>query len=131
MIEIKHWLTGAVIYRSENADTVRAAILEAVKSGASLSGANLSGADLRDANLDGIKITGALSLTGLRWPVVIFFRVGACAVTQIGCERHEVSSWSGFDDEAIAAMASDALAFWREWRGPLLALAKYDATEKA
>jgi hypothetical protein len=93
---------------------------------ANLSDANLRAADLRDANLsDAEKLDGALSMTGLRWPVLVFWRCGMTASMQIGCERHAVEEWAAFDDERIAAMDSNARAFWREWRTPLLALAKF------
>jgi hypothetical protein len=45
---------------------------------------------------------------------------------QIGCQQHSITDWAGFDDARIASMDSAALEFWREWRGPLLALAKYE-----
>jgi hypothetical protein len=63
--EIKNRWTGAVIYRSETATTVREAVIElatqaiAYLSGADLSGANLSGANLSDANLSDANLSGA------------------------------------------------------------------------
>ena len=51
MFEIKNRWTGAVLYRSETADTVRQAVEEAVKARADLRAANLRDADLRAANL--------------------------------------------------------------------------------
>ena len=50
MIEINHWRTGAVVFRSETATTIREAVKES-----NLSGAELGGADLRGANLSEIK----------------------------------------------------------------------------
>ncbi len=58
-IEIKHRHTGDVIYRSTKARDLRAAVVEAVASGANLSGANLSGAYLYGANLSGANLSGA------------------------------------------------------------------------
>jgi hypothetical protein len=64
-IEIKHRWTGAVIYRSETATTVREAVIElatkaiANLSRANLSGADLSGADLSDANLSDANLSRA------------------------------------------------------------------------
>jgi uncharacterized protein YjbI with pentapeptide repeats len=57
VIEIKNYL-DAVLYRSE-ADTIKAAMEEAVKGGANLRGANLRGANLRGANLRGANLVGA------------------------------------------------------------------------
>jgi uncharacterized protein YjbI with pentapeptide repeats len=178
MFEIKNRWTGAVLYRSETADTVRQAVEEAVKaradlraanlrdadlraanlrdadlrdanlSDANLSDANLRAADLRDANLsdanlsdanlraadlrdadlsDAEKLDGAISLTGLRWPVLVFWRRDMTAALQIGCQRHAVEDWAAFDDERIAKMDGNAVEFWREWRTPLLALAKHES----
>ncbi len=68
MIEIKHRITGKVLYSCGLA-TVKEAVAEAVGEGANLSGANLrganlsgaylSGADLRGANLSGADLRGA------------------------------------------------------------------------
>ena len=173
MFEIKNRWTGAVLYRSETADTVRQAVEEAVKAradlraanlrdadlraanlsdadlrAANLSDANLRAADLRDANLsdanlsdanlraadlrdadlsDAEKLDGAISLTGLRWPVLVFWRRDMTAALQIGCQRHAVEDWAAFDDERIAKMDGNAVEFWREWRTPLLALAKHES----
>lgn len=73
MYEIKHRLTEVVLYRSETADSLRAAVIEAVAAGANLAGANLAGvnladvyladANLADANLTYANLTGA-NLTG-------------------------------------------------------------------
>jgi uncharacterized protein YjbI with pentapeptide repeats len=87
MIEIKHRFTGAVLYRSENAETIKDALEEAVNGDADLRGADLRGADLRGAdlrganlyganlygaNLRGANLAGAISMTGLCWPVLVF-----------------------------------------------------------
>ena len=50
-IVITHRITGEVLYRSETANTLRGAVVEAVKAGADLGSANLGSADLRSANL--------------------------------------------------------------------------------
>jgi len=59
MIEIKHRHTGAVLHRSETAETVRAALVEAVESRANLAGAYLADAKRRAAkaigNLPGVE----------------------------------------------------------------------------
>ena len=68
MMEIKS-VSGAVLYRSDGATSLREAVVAAVREGANLrganlrdaylSGANLSGAYLRDANLSGANLRGA------------------------------------------------------------------------
>jgi hypothetical protein len=64
VIEIKNRWNGRVLYTAENAQDVRAALEEAVASGANLGdadlgGANLGGADLRGANLGDADLGGA------------------------------------------------------------------------
>ena len=108
------------------ADLSYADLRDADLRAADLSAANLRAADLRDANLsDAEKLYNALSITGLRWPVLVFFRRDMTAALQIGCQRHAVEEWAAFDDARIANMDGAALAFWTEWKAPLLALAKY------
>lgn len=51
MIEIKHSFTGAVLFRSEAATTVREAVLAAVAARADLADADLARADLAGADL--------------------------------------------------------------------------------
>ena len=62
MIAIKHRFTGVVLCEFD-VQTMREAVIKAVKSGASLSGADLSGADLSGASLRGANLSGA-SLRG-------------------------------------------------------------------
>ena len=73
-IEIKHRFSGAVLY-SAGGESLRDAVVAAVKSsadlrGADLRGADLRGADLRDADLRGAGLSRAddnrLTLTGDR-----------------------------------------------------------------
>ena len=80
---------------------------------ANLSGANLSGANLRGEIL---KIS-PITLTGLRWWILV-----SDDYLEIGCQRHTHAEWADFNDDAIAAMDSSALAFWRVWKEPLLAM---------
>ena len=58
-IDILDRWTRAVLYHSENASDIRAAVLQAIKAGANLSDANLSGANLSGANLSGAYLSGA------------------------------------------------------------------------
>ena len=68
MIQIKHKLTGEVIYTSER-ESVREAIVDAVGGGAYLGGADLRGAYLRGAYLGGANLEGA-NLESLEIPII-------------------------------------------------------------
>ena len=64
-IEIKHYLTGAVLFEFEKENnTIKDTLVEAVKRRANLWGANLQGADLRGANLRGADLQGAKNIEG-------------------------------------------------------------------
>ena len=59
-IEIKHWLTGSILFEFEcDGNTILKTLVEAVNKKANLSGAYLRGADLRGANLRGADLRGA------------------------------------------------------------------------
>ena len=58
MHEIKS-VSGAVLYRGDSAESLREAVIAAVREGADLRGANLSGAYLRGADLRGANLSGA------------------------------------------------------------------------
>ena len=96
--------------------------------GAYLGGANLAGADLDGANLDGAYLAGAnldgevlnkapISLINLQWSILVTGQY-----MRIGCQRHTHEEWRDFTDAKIRNMAIDALAFWRKWKAPLLAI---------
>ena len=59
MLEILHRYTAAVLYKSETAETIAQAVVEAAKNGANLVGANLYGANLYGANLERANLEGA------------------------------------------------------------------------
>ena len=137
-------LTGAYLPRADltDANLIDANLTDANFTRANFTRANLVGANLTDANLYGANLTGAnltyakiaegtiasfVLMTGQRWPVLVFFLVRSSAILQIGCKRHAAEEWAGFTDERIASMGNYALEFWREWREPLLALAKHEA----
>ena len=116
-------LSGADLY---GADLSGANLRGASLLGANLCGANLYGADLYGADLSGADLSGA-NLWGLRgdmahiktiqadlWPVSY-----TATHMQIGCQRHEISEWFAFDDDAIRSMDSQALDWWRVWK-PIL-----------
>ena len=66
MIAIKHRFTGVVLCEFD-VQTMREAVIKAVKSGASLSGADLSGADLTRANLSSADMTDANLSGAVLW----------------------------------------------------------------
>ena len=114
-------LGGAYLYGADltGADLTGAYLTGADLTGAYLYGAYLYGADLTGANLGGAYLAGAW-ITGLPtvpWPT----RVSGTTMA-IGCQVHAHAEWAAFDDERIAAMHPDALAFWGQWRTHLLAL---------
>ena len=76
MHEIKS-VSGAVLYRSDGATSLREAVVAAVREGAYLSGANLRGAYLRGANLRGAYLRGANLSGEVRL-------IGARPVVQVG-----------------------------------------------
>jgi hypothetical protein len=46
---------------------------------------------------------------------------------KIGCELHSISEWESFSDDEIDKMDDAALAWWRIWKEPILAIAKRHA----
>jgi len=97
--------------------------------GADLSYANLRGANLSYANLDGAALEGEIlsqtpvSMTGLRWPILI-----TDGFMRIGCQRHSHADWEGFNNDRISSMDYKALEFWSQWREPMLAMCKAHAS---
>ena len=86
--------------------------------GAYLGGAYLGGANLGGAYLDGEVLNKApISLINLQWSILITGQY-----MRIGCQRHTHEEWRDFTDAKIRNMAIGALAFWREWKAPLLAI---------
>ena len=128
-IQITAHITGAMLFEHEaEYNTVSATLVAAVKAGANLAGANLAGANLAGANLAGAYLGGAnlggevlnkapISLINLQWSILITGQY-----MRIGCQRHTHEEWRDFTDAKIRNMAIGALAFWREWKAPLLAI---------
>ena len=115
----------------------RADLSDANLSDADLSGANLSGADLRWANLSGADLSGAnlWGTVGNREQIRSISVSEKYAITytqdvlQIGCERHLISEWQSFDDDAISNMDRGALEWWKENRDFIfMTIEKYPAT---
>lgn len=128
-IQIKHRLTDAILCSFE-VETLRDAVIEAVKNGTDLRGADLHGANLRYANLRGANLYGAdlyheklaispLFVNGLIWNITI-----TESYLTIGCQHHEHSSWSKFTDIEIEQMESRALEFWKQNKSWLLSACK-------
>ena len=124
------------------ADLSDANLSDADLSGANLSGAdlrwaNLSGADLRWANLSDADLSGAnlWGTVGNREQIRSISVSEKYAITytqdvlQIGCERHLISEWQSFDDDAISNMDRGALEWWKENRDFIfMTIEKYPAT---
>ena len=86
---------------------------------ANLQDANLKGADLQWADLRGANLpTDVIRLNGMRWAVTIFQDW-----MTIGCQHHHIDDWDKFTDDEISKMDDDALEFWKENKGKLIAIA--------
>jgi hypothetical protein len=116
--------------------------------GADLGGTDLRGAYLRKANLGGADLRGAdLCGVDLRWVVwgdgakrredVPVTRAPVMVATdpydvwiwdrhaEIGCQIHEIGVWAALTEADIERMGGErGVRFWREWRAPLLAMAR-------
>ena len=88
---------------------------------ADLRSANLSFANLRFANLRFANILGGIgNLAELKSIFVDTYQITYTAeVLQIGCERHDIADWWGFDDKRIERMDGKALEWWKQWK-PIL-----------
>jgi len=91
-----------------------------------LRGANLGGADLGGAYLGGANLRGAdlWSAVGNKKEIksLQLETYDICYtkdVLQIGCQRHNINDWWGFDDEIIEKMDYYALNWWKKWK-PIL-----------
>ena len=129
LIEIKHRLTGAVLF-SLDCGSWKLCIEAAVKSKADLRGANLRGADLRWADLRGADLSGA-NLSGANhvqtlgqpngWFAFTYFYKGFQRV-QVGCQNFTLKQgrdyWQGKEDrsEVMAAIDyAEAIGKLRKW----------------
>ena len=120
MIKVKHKITGATL-RTIDADTLSGANLRCANlrcanlRGSDLSGSDLSGSDLRYANLRDANLSGSDLPDGYRiaridfggWPVTV-----TPTQTTIGCQAHANELWLAADPRWIAAMHTDATAWW-------------------
>ena len=109
MIEIKN-IYGDVIYVAPNAETVKSAVEDAVKNGASLVGASLDGASLIGARLDGARLDRAslvgaslvgkkilslrvISYSAYRWQIqAVLFQDGSRWL-RMGCLFKSLEDW--------------------------------------
>ncbi len=120
-----------------DADLTRANLTDANLTSADLTRANLTDADLTRADLTYANLTYAnltdakntpLVIHGLNWVV----QINGFGQMKIGCQKHDVSAWRDFDDDAISAMAVGALSFWKQHKTTLLAICenyKHEAGE--
>jgi hypothetical protein len=129
-------LRGADLYGANlrgadlrGADLRDANLCDANLYGADLCDANLFGADLCGANLYGVNLYGA-NLDGetlIAAPIIIqpglkYFCIISDNYMRLGCKRYTHEEWCNFNDTEISNMDSEALAFWTQWRSPLLAM---------
>lgn len=89
-IEIKSWLTGGVLFKTAATD-LRAAVVEAARSGADLSRANLSGANLSQAKLSGANLSWADGIDAWRCTPLLMLldQPGAIRAYKLVNERME------------------------------------------
>ena len=113
-IQITALFSGSVLFEHEaENNTVYLTLVAAVKARANLANASLAG-----ANLDGEVLNKApISLINLQWSILITGQY-----MRIGCQRHTHEEWRDFTDVEIGNMEIGALAFWRKWKAPLLAI---------
>ena len=123
-IQITALFSGSVLFEHEaENNTVYLTLVAAVKARANLANANLGGAYLARANLGGANLDGEvlnkapISLINLQWSILITGQY-----MRIGCQRHTHEEWRDFTDVEIGNMEIGALAFWRKWKAPLLAI---------
>ena len=71
-----------------------------------------------NARVYGDASVSPICISGLGYHVTI-----ADAQIVIGCEKHEISEWRGFDDRRIAAMdGATSAKFWRDHKAMILGL---------
>lgn len=112
-------LTGAHLARAK---LERANLYLANLNFADLTKADLTAAWLNGANLEGAIINGTIgNMEHVKSAFCEIYPVTYTEkVMQIGCERHRIEAWWGFDDRRIIEMAGlEALRWWRTWK-PLL-----------
>ena len=142
MFEIVNRYTHALLYKSETATNVKAAIIEAVKEGADLRDACLEGADLRDADLRGAKGllskgTNPLHIGGSRHWII----VREDGYVTVGCIHRPLVWWEseyarvgkveGYNETAIAEYKRHIAhcRAWMELHGVVEVIVKADASE--
>ena len=103
MVVIKHKITGAALFTSTAAVTLRDAVTEAVESGASLDGASLNRASLNRASLYGASLDGARGIYSFG-PIGAEKRLGY-AVKHDGGAYVKLGCFWGTQEAALAAIA--------------------------
>lgn len=105
-IEIKHWITGSILfeYEKEN-NTIKQTLLKAVEEKKDLQGAYLRGAYLQDAYLQdadlqgaylrGKKIKTAIVFTGLyKYIVIPYITEDGIKRVKMGCHNRTLDEWN-------------------------------------
>ena len=109
-----------------SATGVKANLSNADLGWADLRGANLRGANLRGANLSNADLSwafGIISISGMRWPVVIYYHEDQAWIN-IGCQVMSATDWWAITDEQIARMdCADSAPLWIDHRPVLQILA--------
>jgi len=111
MIEIKNRYINEVIFKAE-CESLKECLILAVHGDANLGGANLGGANLwncigNSREIKTIQTDGyTINYTN--------------EIMQIGCERHNIEDWFGFDNDRIFEMNQQtAVIWWKKWK-PIL-----------
>ena len=118
------WNTSLRSADLSNCNLSNASLRSADLSNASLWNTSLRSADLSNTSLWNTSLRSAdlWNTNGLnKYVKCIQVETYAIAYTsevmQIGCERHNISEWAGFDDKRILEMdGKAALKFWRKYK---------------
>jgi len=114
MIEIRHYVTGQVLFQKE-CENIKLAVEAAIRDRANLSGAILSG-----VKIFGVEITKTpIQISGLKWQITILD-----THIRIGCRQHSIDEWDSLDDRQISQMADDALELWKTHKDWIMSLAR-------
>jgi len=129
-IEIKHWITGSVLFEYESeGNTILETVKKAVSEKKDLTGADLRGADLRGADLTGAdKIKTSAVFTGLyKYIVIPYFTESGDKRVKMGCYDRLLSEWesdfwnndaefpnNGSLDSELRVMAFEVAKKWFE-----------------
>ena len=117
-------LTGAYL---NGACLALANLTEAYLNVAYLNGADLTMANMTRANLRGVfgNLKHIKSIFLERYPIAY-----TSDILQIGCERHPITDWWGFDQEQINEMdGKQAVIWWDRWKCQIKTLIEMSPAE--